>query len=315
MVRSIVVPLDGFAFGEYALPLALSLARRAETPVKLLHVLEPMKDVVADLMVYQGLLRLEYCRKKQDYLDGVIQRLRAVSDVPVTAELLEGDIVPTIRKAAENADLVVMTTRGRGPLARFWLGSVADQLVRELSVPLLLLHPSKEAPDFGKEPACRRILLPLDGTPLAEQIVPPAVELAKLMSAEMRLLRVIQSEVPAEFGFQDGGAFVTPEAHEIVAKIEENQKRQEHKAESYLRTLADRIHSMGVRAETRVVLGESPAAAILHEVHAGEAKGGIDLVALATHGYGGLKRVWLGSVADKVIRGSAVPVLVQRPRT
>jgi nucleotide-binding universal stress UspA family protein len=96
----------------------------------------------------------------------------------------------------------------------------------------------------------------------------------------------------------------------MVEEIEAIQKRQKEEAEGYLRGVADRIRGQGVAAAVKVVLDETPAAAILHE-----ASTGIDLVALTTHGYAGLKRLWLGSVADKVIRSSSVPVLVQRPKT
>jgi len=309
MFRSILVPLDGFAFGEHALPMALSIARRAQAPLKLLNVLEPMSDVVPELVAYQGPLKAEYRQEKQKYLDGMVRRLREVSDVPVTAELLDGDVVPAILKAAEEVDLVVMTTHGRGPLARFWLGSVADQLVRELSAPLLLIHPAKEPPDFKEEPAFRRILLPLDGTELSEQIIPPARQLARLMHAEFRLLRVIRTAVPPDFGHRDSG-FVPPHAREMVAQMDAIRRRQEEEAQRYLLGVGERIRSIGLTTETKVVFDETPAAAILQE-----ARRSVDLVAVATHGYGGLKRLWLGSVADKVIRGSAVPVLVQRPQT
>jgi len=310
MFRSILVPLDGFAFGEHALPMALSIARRAKASVKLVHVLQPFVDIVPELAAYQGPMETEYRQEKQKYLDGLVRHLREESDVPVTAALLEGEIVPSIHGAAEASDLVVMTTHGRGPLARFWLGSVADQLVRELNVPFLLMHPGKEPPDFKKDVAFRRMLLTLDGTPLSEQIVPPARELARLMRAECRLLRVLRTEVPADFGYQYRGGFVTTHAREMVTEMEAIQKRQEEEAQRYLLGVAERFRSVGVAAEAKIVLDESAPSAILHE-----ATKAVDLVALATHGYGGMKRIWLGSVADKVIRGSAVPVLVQRPQT
>lgn len=307
MFRSILVPLDGFPFGEQALPMALSLARRAGASVKLLQVVSPFVEVVPQLAAYQGPLEAEVRQERQHYLDGVVRQLREVSDVPVTTEVLKGEIVPTIQRAAEAADLVVMTTHGRGPLGRFWLGSVTDRLVRELHVPLLLIHPCKTTPDFKEKPIFRQILVPLDGTALSEQIVPSAVVLARLTDAELRLLRVLRTELPAGPGYRFGG-FVPSHAHEMVAELEALQSRQEREAERYLDGVGERIRSMGVIPNTRVILDERPAAAILHE-----ATQGIDLVALATHGEGGLKRLWLGSVADKVIRGSIVPVLVQRP--
>ena len=94
----------------------------------------------------------------------------------VTSSLLEGEVVPSFlaHTAETKPDLVVMTTHGRGPLGRFWLGSVADELARVLPVPLLLVRPQAEAePDLETEPPLRQILIPLDGSKLAEQILGP----------------------------------------------------------------------------------------------------------------------------------------------
>ncbi len=88
------------------------------------------------------------------YLGGVVKRLRDVSSVPVRSELLEGETADAIRAAVSSTgvDLVVMTTHGRGPLGRFWLGSVADELVRHLPTPLVLVRPGEAAPDYRREP-------------------------------------------------------------------------------------------------------------------------------------------------------------------
>src|SRR5438067_676921 len=103
-----------------------------------------------------------------------------------------------MRFAFDGADLVVMTTHGRGPLGRLWLGSVADALVRDLAMPLLLVRPQETAPDFKREPLLKHLLLPLDGSPLAEQMLEPAVALGTLMEADYTLLRVIKPVVPID---------------------------------------------------------------------------------------------------------------------
>lgn len=309
MFRTILVPLDGSVFGEHAIPMALSLAKRAGASVRLVHALQPFVEVVPELTAYQGPMEAEYRQEKQRYLDGVVSRVREVSSVPVSAELLEGEIATTIRAAAEGkAELVVMTTHGRGPLARFWLGSVADQLVRSINVPMLLMHPTKAMPDFKADVQFKHILLPLDGTPLAEQIVPTAAEVARVMGASCTLLRVTHTEVPETLATASRGVIVTQRVRMMVEELETLQKKQCQDAEHYLEGVAEGIRPLGVHVLTSVVLDEPPAPAILNA-----AEKGMDLVALETHGYSGLKRLWLGSVADKVIRGSSVPVLVQRP--
>ena len=95
--------------------------------------------------------------------------LAAVADILPSSALLDGPVADAISRhaAATGADLLVMTTHGRGPLVRFWLGSVADALVRQASIPILLVQPKEAAPDLTQEPVVRRVLIPLDGSDLA----------------------------------------------------------------------------------------------------------------------------------------------------
>src|SRR5206468_242587 len=116
----------------------------------------------------------------QAYLRLVAERLQEVADVRVTTHLLEGPIAEAIQEQVllSGAELVVMTTHGRGALARLWLGSVADELVSHLPGPVLLVRPQEGATEpVGNHPL-RHVLIPLDGTPLAEQILGSALALA-----------------------------------------------------------------------------------------------------------------------------------------
>jgi nucleotide-binding universal stress UspA family protein len=310
MIRSILVPLDGSAFGEHALPLALNIANCTGASLKLLHVLQPVIRAVPEMLVYEEPLDAEYRQQIRSYLDKVCGQLRAFSRVAVSAEIPGGEIIPTIRSAVSDSktDLVVMTTHGRGPLGRFWLGSVADQLVRELPVPLLLVRPDRKEPDLTREMLCKRILVPLDGTPLAEQIIPSTLDLARAFGAEVQLLRVVESDTPLDIAYQYRGAMVTQHVRRMIDELERLQERRKEEALRYLEAVSIRFRNEGVRAVTRVVEDAHAATVLLREAEE------VDLVAVATHGYSGLKRLWIGSVADKVIRGSAIPVLVQKPK-
>jgi nucleotide-binding universal stress UspA family protein len=311
MFQTILVPLDGSSFGEQALPLALGIAGQANASVRLVHVLNPISSAVPELMVYRTTLREEYHREKQIYLDNLVKRIHAVSPVTVLPEIIEGEVADTLRNTVADglADMIVMTTHGRGPLARFWLGSVADELVRTLPVPLMLVRPSREAPELKFVPTVRRILLPLDSTPLAEQMIAPATELARTMHARCTLFRVIQTDIPASLTYPPQGTAMTEHVRFMVEQLETARKRLEHEAEQYLEKVAAGMREAGVEVEIRVAHDEKPAGAILKE-----AEWGYDLIAMETHGHRGLKRLWLGSVADKVIRGSHGPVLVHRPK-
>jgi nucleotide-binding universal stress UspA family protein len=311
MYPSILVPLDGSTFGEHALPLALSIARRAKSELHLLHVHTPLSAIYAE-GAFAIDEQLEHSLKEQQkaYLNDVVRRIKGSGEVRIRPILREGPVVPMIRATAEStgAGLVVMTTHGRGALARFWLGSVADQLVRDLAAPLLLVRPGEAAAEFGTDPVLKHLLLPLDGSALAEQMIEPAVALGSLMGAEYTLLRVIRPALPTPA--VTDGAGLTLWVQSMSEQMEKLAAEVRKEARGYLEQVADRLRARSLRVQTRIALEDQPAAAILH---AAAAPPGVDAVALETHGRRGLARLFLGSVADKVVRGAPVPVLVHRP--
>jgi nucleotide-binding universal stress UspA family protein len=226
------------------------------------------------------------------YLDATLARLRERIDVPITAEVPFGETVPKLCELAASGrfDLLVMATHGRSPLGRFWLGSVADEMIHRAQLPLLLVRPGSEPPNLDEEPDLSRVVVPLDGTKLAEQVLEPALELAALMpGAEIVLLRAIPARVPDE-----------------LADAEDSSTWTE--AERYLASIAERVKARGLRVEGHVVFYDRPAEAILHTAE-GEQAG---LIAMETHGRAGLDGLLHGSIADKVVRGAHGPVLVHR---
>lgn len=311
MYRSIMVPLDGSPFSEHALPLALSIARRSGARVQLVYVHAPLASVYGEsAFVLDTSLEVEFKNKQRAYLDNVIKRVGQMSSVPVTALLLDGQIAERLKAQAVNggADLVVMTTHARGPMGRFWLGSVADELIRQMAMPpLLLVRPNHGAPDLKQEPVFKHMLIPLDGSPLAEQMIEPAVSLGSLMGAAYTLLRVIKPMAPASYEVE--GAQLARPALVIVERIQKAHEQLRKEAEDYLEKVAQRLRARSLAVQTRVAIEQQPAVAILQRIEAL----GNDVVALETHGRRGLSRLFLGSVADKVIRGSSVPVFVHRP--
>jgi nucleotide-binding universal stress UspA family protein len=195
-------------------------------------------------------------------------------------------------------DLVVMATHGRGGFERVWLGSVADRLVRTLEVPVLLVRASGE-PAADAMPG-GPVLVPLDGSPGAEAALGPAVSLARLWDAEVRLVQVVRPAMLAT-----DPALPLPSTYDETA----TSLGRSH-AQDYLDDMAEQVRALGVRAGANAVLGWSAAETLLELA----APGRVGLVALATHGRGGLRRAALGSVTDKLVRAAAVPVLVCRPR-
>jgi nucleotide-binding universal stress UspA family protein len=293
MFRNILVPLDGSPFAEQALPWALSLARRAGAGLDLVrvHVLYALGEPACGWLPYDPAEEAECQRREQLYLDATARWLAAVSRLPITPALVFGlGAEPILDRArARRTDLVVMTTHGRGPLGRFALGSVADEVVRRAGLPVLLLRPREPAPALLPEPAPENILVPLDGSALAEQALGPALDVARLTEGRCTLLRVVGPD-DEQGGRRPGGA-------------------GEIDAESYLEQVAGRFRAEGVLVRSQVIVAASPAETIREEARAL----GSDLIVLATHGRGGLRRLLLGSVADKVLRGGTTPVLVCPP--
>ena len=302
MYRTILVPLDGSAFAEHALPLAVSIARRAGATLRLVRVHVPAatlyrnSDLAANLDL-DALVRDE----ERPYLDHVSGRIAQVCGLRPDVALLDGRVADVLYEQGVSAgvDLVVMATHGRGPLSRVWLGSVADELVRRLPTPLLLVRPGETAPDLAHPPAMRHVLIPLDGSALAEDILEPALELGRLMQTDYTLLRVIEPVIVPDARL--GGNAVSGLDPVLLQAIQSE-------AQDYLERVAERLRSSSVHVQARVVTNRWAAGAILEEAGSGATQ----LIALATHGRRGLGRLLLGSVADKVVRGASVPVLLRR---
>lgn len=298
-MRTLLVPLDGSQFAEHALPLALSIAKRAATDVELVRVYEPVteSDVGASNVFAANEAKF---KEATEYLENLIPRI-ASWGVPLKHQVFRGRPADSLFGRAEylQPSLVVMATHGRGPLSRAWLGSVADDLMRRLPTPLILVRPTSDDPNLMDEVPVRRILIPLDGSDVAEQVVGPAVALGKVMDSDFRLLRIVPREV---LGFDD---FVSSQAHKMRLPF---SPEAEESASTYLRHVWTTKGS-GADAAIRVVTEVNPASWILQD----SSRFDVDLIAIATHGRGGIARLFLGSVVDKVVRGASVPVMVIRP--
>ncbi len=301
MYRTLLVPLDGSRFGEHALPLAAGIARRAGAALRLarVHPPAPVGEGVAAFATEKAAWAVA-----KSYLEEVAGRLGACAGIKPTTCVLDGPVADTLREYAigQGVDLVVMSTHGRGPFSRFWLGSVADQLAHCLPMPLLLVRPHDAPVDLAREPVLKRLLVGLDGSPLAEEVLGPALALARLTGAAVALLRVVPP--PPVYGM-DLPPYAAAGASADLEILEDLRRE----ADAYLTGVATRLRGEGHAVEARVVVHAHAATALLEEAE----RAGCDLIALATHGRRGLPRLFLGSVADKVVRGAAVTVLLHRP--
>lgn len=171
--------------------MALSIARRAGARLELVHVQEPL-DFPAPHLLALDADDHRARERTRAYLDDVLERVSAVSPVEASQTLLQGSVANALCDfaRARRTDLIVVATHGRGLLSRFWFGSVTTKLIERMPVPVLVIRPNETGSSLDADPAPRRFLIPLDGSSLAEQVIPLAVALGTLTGAEYRLLRV-----------------------------------------------------------------------------------------------------------------------------
>lgn len=303
MVRSILVPLDGSAFAEQALPWAACLARATGARLELVRVHDPVPawTLPVEVAVLMSASDPEIRATEEQYLANCVARLEDGGFPRATWALLEGEVADVIARHADQQafGLVVAATHGRGALSRLWLGSVSDALVRRLNVPLLLIRPSEAATVPRTEPF-RSVLVALDGSTVAEAALAAVLELCPPDGAEFVLVRVVSPVVLPT----DATLPAAPAVDETLTDTLAAQARL------YLEQVASRLRARGALVSIRVVIEPGVAAAVLHETVRSE----VELIALTTHGARGMRRLVLGSVADKILRGADRPVLLTRVR-
>lgn len=295
MYRKILVPLDGSTFAEAALPLALALSRKTNAGIHIVSVVEPIPALAYD--EWEAAAR----DWSEDYISIVAERIRGEAGGEVTTGLRSGHVVETLlnEAGATHADLVVMATHGRGALSRAWLGSAADAIMRQAKMPVLFVRPDEGPVDVAAAATMETILVPLDGSDLSEQALEHATELGELFESAYHLARVVPYPL-------DIASPYLPYTVQMNQNILADAKAS---AAEYLEERADRMRRRGLRVTTAVAVDAQAGHGILSEAEAV----GCDLIAMATHGRSGMGRLVLGSAADKVLRGTHVPLLLYRP--
>ncbi len=286
MFSRILVPLDGSPLSERALPIATMLAQATGGQIWLVRA------------VWESGEGTDAHQDAQAYLEAVRRRLGDGLSIHIaTPDAPPARAIAAI--AAQDAiDLVIMTTHGHGGLQRLVHGSVAQAVLADSRVPVLLLRMHAPTSASSSRDARPRALVPLDGSPFAEAALPAAVALARALDWTLVLLRVT---VPPT------ALLVDPE----IARTETADRILEDErviAGRYLNSVADGIQAQGLRVETRLRVGQA-AQAILDEGAASSAS----LVVMASHGRSGLERMLRGSVATEVLHRGSLPLLLVRP--
>jgi len=304
MFRKLLLPLDRSSLAEQAIGHAASIARESGATIDVVLVHEPF--------AFAGYADLPWdadATAEQKYLDAVADELKSGAQVTATCSVLRGAPAEMIiRRAREvDADLIVMTSHGRTGLSRTWLGSVADAVMRRSSIPVLMLHPEREGGTKRQRVALqgvKRVLVPMDGSALATGIVPAAIDLARAAHASITLLRVVPI-VPIVMAYEP----TLPVTSMPVVPDDAATQQLADEATRELESVAQRLHEeTGIATDAHVVVSVRAAQTIVDQAAARN----IDVIAMSTHGRGA-SRLLLGSVADKVLRSSRIPVLLYRP--
>lgn len=295
--RLLMVPLDGSSAAEQALPVVGTIAHRCGTKVHLASVLPQVPVFLAsdDEPVADPGLEQELRDQFTEYLRSTAEALETTHGVEVTYALLDGSPAQALadHARAKRVSLVVMTTHGHSGINRFWLGSVADRLLRWVKVPILLLRPT----DGALQTEFRHTLVALDGLSEGERVLEPAIELGSLcQNSHFTLVQVVEPPM----------ALITRMAMHPAKMRPDWRELQENCARSYLERVATRMRTRGLRVATQMISARGVGDQILGLAHAIAA----DLIVVGTHGARGVERMLVGSVADKVIRGALQPVLV-----
>lgn len=300
MFSSILVPLDGSSLSQRALPYAAAIARAAHSRLVLVRAAMAHTFPGADATAAQ----VRAVEEAEASLDALVAPLRA-QGLACEAHVYYDDPLPAIEDAVgrQQADLIVMSTHGRGGLGRWIYGSVADGVLRQATVPVLVVPPHADLP--WPPPAADqangwppRVILGLDGSALAETAASPAAALARALGASLLLLSVVE---PPSRLFHSAESYAALDFRPAGA-IAEAQRRLERIARQVAR-------ETGLAVETLALTGH-PGAAIAAVAH----EQGAAAIALATHGRGGALRLVLGSVAADTLQRATVPVLLVRPR-
>ena len=302
MYKVIMAPTEGSDSERAAISVAVKLAQRFEADLRLVRVEAP--PLVVETVSRPPVLMIT----EQTLLDELLARLhelealgtecRALGDIRVITALEEGPVTLTLRDYAKkfNVDLIVMSSHSRGGVKRITLGSVTDYLIRNTNIPVLVVKPPVSFIGATPEQTLSRIVVPLDGSALAQQILPEVAALASRLNSTVSLLQILTPLTYSQKQIMQPGL---PWWDTDIAN-----------ADAYLARAASYLAEEGLTVSKDVVLSDDVATGILDYSMRTRA----DLIAIATSGSAGTSRFVFGTVADEVTRKSPTSLLVFHPK-
>lgn len=294
MFKKILVPLDGSQLAERALMPALALAKAHDGEVLLLRVPVFANEYVTTAAGLGFTIEKEHSQKREtctNYLRA-IRQTHVEFDTPIRYKMVDGDPASVIvdQVHEEDIDLIVMTTHGHTGFTRWMFGSVTERVLRAAPCPVLA---------FRDEITPTKILIPLDGSPLAEQSIRPALSIARCFESEVALLQV---QVPFLDLDQEQQDEVLGEKQEWMFTTTEAMHRT---ALNYLEGLQKQFATPDVPLRYAVTSNLAADGILIFAE-----KYEFNLIVMTTHGFTGLGRWDYGSTTSKVMRDAHQAMLI-----
>lgn len=321
MLHNILVPLDGSERAEKAIPVAAHIAQKTGGIVHLLRTIPPVDAVVPygfRTNVISKEVHVVMSEEANTYLQRIIH-VKALAGVQVrTKTYMEVPAQAILHYAKEQQiDLIVLRSHGYTGFKRWALGSVAQQVTRHSRTPVLVLYENLPAPFTSPVDTTQpfHVLIGLDGSPLAEAALSPTIQLMTAISQPtaqntLHLIRVIKPP-----------SAMDERTYRMLNVDIDKYQREE--AEKYLQSVVGKVTSepgpaSGIEVTLEVVVGDDTAATLIQMVGTRSQESarpsiGYDLLALATHGRGGMLRWAVGSTTERILGATICPLLIVRP--
>ncbi len=304
MYSKLLVPLDGSRLSESILPYARTLAKTLHLTVDLLHIVEPERVEAASAHGARSThtVGAELKKINEQYLAEVARTFPGSVTVHASVEVGNPPEVIVDRGAVQKGTLIAMSTHGRSGFRRWYLGSVTEKVLHASNDPLLVVRGTEQSGSV-QEASLNAIIVPLDGSPLAERVLPHVVAIARELKLKVVLVRVysLAALTYTEDTIEEGSPI-------DVAALTDALNSE---VQRYLEQKASQMKDEGLENVGRELFAGDPAGRIVDLAQ----QAPDSLIAMCTHGRSGIKRWVLGSITDRVVRHCGSPVLVVRSST
>jgi nucleotide-binding universal stress UspA family protein len=300
MFDTILVPLDGSQLAECVLPHVVAIARSFNSEITLLRLLEK-KQAGTSAQLFD-LLNWQINKTKAAlYLEKTKAQFQELS-LRAQTTVLEGLEAEGITEYArtQGMQLIILSSHGRNGLTQWGISNVTQKVILSSQTSLLIVRAHQQdiqANELSEKALYQRILVPLDGSQRAENVLPIITQLAQFHKSQIHLVQVVQTPEMAR---------QMPPAREDIDLSNQIVARNREEAERYLEQVKSRSVLEGIAVQTHLITSDNAAVA-LHQLAEQER---IDMVALSAHGYSGNRQWPYGSMVNNFIMYGKVSLLI-----